>query len=127
MLNNVPRLLAVIALLSISSCSSGKLIGSWEFIEAYEGTIPKVDTLKTKQNHSRYGNGILSFYSNNSFTSKELTGNYVHQNNLLKMKYSDGKDTVQLKISYINKDYLLLSSGSEKPNAWFYKRVRGKK
>ena len=124
---NVQKLLAILILLSISSCSTNKLIGSWEFIEVYEGVIPKVDTLKNKQNHSRYGNGILSFYNNNSFTSKELTGNYVHQNNLLKMKYSDGKDTLQMKISYINKDYLLLSSVSEKPNAWFYKRLRGKK
>jgi hypothetical protein len=125
--NNVQRLFAVITLWSISSCSSNKLIGSWEFIEAYEGTISKVDTLKTKQNHSRYGNGVLSFYKNNSFISKELTGNYVHQNNLLKMKYSDDKDTLQMKISYINKDYLLLSSLSEKPNTWFYKKLRGKK
>lgn len=121
------RLFLVVILLCISSCSSNKLIGSWEFIEAYEGTTPNIDTLKNKQNHSRYGNGILSFYGNNSFTSKELTGNYVYQNKLLKMKYSDGKDTIQMKVSYINKDYLLLSSGSEKPNAWFYKKIKGKK
>ena len=124
---NVQRLFAIVALLSISSCSSNKLIGSWEFIDAYEGTIPKVDTLKNKQNHSRYGNGVLSFHKNNSFTSKELTGNYTHQNNLLKMKYSDSKDTLQMKISYINTDYLLLSSVTEKPNTWFYKRIRDKK
>ncbi|WP_347219230.1 hypothetical protein [Chryseobacterium sp.] len=121
------RLFFVVILLCISSCSSHKIIGSWEFIEVYEGTVPNIDTLKNKQNHSRYGNGVLSFHKNNSFTSKELTGNYVHQNNLVKMKYSDGKDTLQMKISYIDKDYLLLSLGSGKPDTWFYKRIKDKK
>lgn len=124
---NVQRLFAVIFLLSISSCSSKRLIGSWEFIELYEGTVPKIDTLKNKQNHSKYGTGILSFHQNNSFDSRDLTGNYQSKNTLVKMKYSEGKDTVQMKISYINKDYLLLSSMSEKPYTWFYKRIKYKK
>lgn len=124
---NVQRIMAIFVLLSIFSCSSNKLVGSWEFIELYEGAIPKIDTLKNKQNRSRYGNGILSFHKNNSFTSKDLTGNYLHKGNLLKMKYSDGKDTAQMKISYINKDYLLLSSISEKPVAWFYKKTKSQK
>lgn len=124
---NVKRLLIMVVLLFISSCSSNKLIGSWEFIELYEGTVPKIDSLKSKQNDSKYGTGILSFHQDNSFTSKELTGNYQNKNTLLKMKYSEGKDTVQMKISFINKDYLMLSSTSEKPNTWFYKRIKDKK
>ncbi|AZB11233.1 hypothetical protein EG344_21545 [Chryseobacterium sp. G0162] len=124
---NIERLLIIVILLFISSCSSNKLIGSWEFIELYEGTVPKIDTLKNKQNHSKYGTGILSFHQNKSFNSKELTGNYQNKDTLLKMKYNEGKDTVKMKIAYINKEYLLLSSISEKPNTWFYKRMKYKK
>ncbi|MEJ5104243.1 MULTISPECIES: hypothetical protein [Chryseobacterium] len=124
---NIKRLLAVAVLLSIYSCSSNKLIGSWEFIELYEGTVPKIDTLKNKQNRSRYGTGILSFHPNNSFDSKDLTGNYQKENNLLKMKYNESKDTIRMKIAYINKDYLLLSSMSEKSDTWFYKKIKAKK
>lgn len=124
---NVQKVMLIFALLSVFSCSSNKLVGSWEFIELYEGVIPKIDTLKNKQNRSRYGNGILSFHKNNSFSSKELTGGYLHQNNLLKIKYADDKDTTQMKISYISKDHLLLSSLSGKPTAWFYKKVKYQK
>lgn len=124
---NVQKVMLIFALLSVFSCSLNKLVGSWEFIELYEGVIPKIDTLKNKQNRSRYGNGILSFHKNNSFSSKELTGGYLHQNNLLKIKYADDKDTTQMKISYISKDHLLLSSLSGKPTAWFYKKVKYQK
>ena len=124
---NVKRLFAVAALLCISSCSTNKLIGSWEFIEVYEGVIPKVDTLKNKQNQSKWGTGVLEFYSNRYFVSMDQRGRYQNEGKWLKMKYNNSKDTTRLKISYINKDYLLLSSTSEKPNTWFYKRRRDKK
>ncbi len=45
-------------LFMVTSCSSNKLSGSWEFIDIYEGEIRNTDTLKTQTNNSRYGTGF---------------------------------------------------------------------
>lgn len=42
------------ALLCIFSCSSRKLVGSWEFIDIYDGEIRQTGTLKTRTGNSRY-------------------------------------------------------------------------
>jgi hypothetical protein len=60
----------------VTSCSSNKLSGSWEFIDIYEGEIRNTDTLKTQTNNSRYGPGILTFYQDKTFTSMGNSGTY---------------------------------------------------
>lgn len=113
-------------LLFAASYSSNKLSGSWEFIDIYDGEIHQADTLKTKTNNSRYGTGILTFYQDKTFSSMGNSGTYEIENNLLKMKYNDDKEATSMKISGINKDYLLLFSLAGSPKTWFYKKVKGK-
>lgn len=114
------------ALLSVFSCSSRKLVGSWEFIDIYDGEIRQTDTLKTRTGNSRYGAGILTFYQDKTFTSIGNSGTYQAENDLLKMKYSDAEDTVSMKISHLSKDELLLFSITGSPKTWFYKKVKEK-
>lgn len=107
-----------------ASCSSNKLSGSWEFIDIYDGEINKIDILKNKTNNSRYGTGILTFYQNKNFISMGNKGTYHVENNVLKMKYNDDEKVTPLKISYINKDHLLLFSMIGSPKTWLYKKVK---
>ncbi|PJJ67000.1 hypothetical protein CLV73_0995 [Chryseobacterium geocarposphaerae] len=117
--------LIVIAVLFLSSCKSRNILGSWEFIEVYEGiVINNIDALKTKENNSEKGMGILVFNDNQTFTSMDLKGNYQKTKNLLKLKYTIDKDTVLMKISYLDKNYLLISSISERPTSWFYRKIK---
>ncbi|TZF98747.1 hypothetical protein FW781_02135 (plasmid) [Chryseobacterium panacisoli] len=114
-------------LLFAASCSSNKLIGSWEFIDIYDGEIRQADSLKAKTNNSRYGTGILTFYQDKTFSSMGNSGTYQIKNNLLKMKYSDAENTVSMKISNVSKYDLLLFSMSGSPKTWFYKKVKERK
>jgi hypothetical protein len=112
-------------ILFLSSCKSRSIVGEWEFVEVYEGVvIHNIDTLKAKENSSKKGTGILTFYDDQTFTSIDLKGGYQKERNLLKLKYITDKDTVLMKISYLNRNYLLLSSISEKPNTWFYRKIK---
>jgi hypothetical protein len=113
-------------LLFATSCSSNKLSGSWEFIDIYDGEIHQTDTLKTKKNNSRYGTGILTFYKDKTFSSVGDSGTYQVENNLLKMKYNDDKESTSMKISGISNDHLLLFSLAGSPKTWFYKKIKGK-
>ncbi|WP_330746533.1 hypothetical protein [Chryseobacterium sp. CP-77] len=110
----------------IISCSSNKLSGSWEFIDIYDGEISQTDTLKTKTNNSRYGTGILTFYQDKTFSSMGNNGTYQIENNLLKMKYNDDENVTPMKISGVDKNYLLLFSMSGSPKTWFYKKIKTK-
>ncbi|MGX5684198.1 hypothetical protein ACWKWW_06515 [Chryseobacterium cucumeris] len=110
----------------IISCSSNKLSGSWEFIDIYEGEISQTDTLKTKTNNSRYGTGILTFYQDKTFSSMGNNGTYQTEKNLLKMKYNDDENVTPMKISGVDKNYLLLFSMSGSPKTWFYKKIKTK-
>ena len=105
----------------LSSCKIQKLEGDWEFIEVYSGIINHVDSLKDKENHSKAGTGILIFHKNGSFASMENKGNYWKMKDVLKMKYSQDKDTIVMKVSYVSRDYLLLSD-EKNPTTWFYRR-----
>ena len=117
--------LVFLLLLTLSSCKSNKILGSWEFIEVYQGVeIKNVDTLKLKQNTSKKGSGILSFNENQTFTSLESKGDHKIEGKVLKMKYVELKDTISLKVSYLDKDYLLLSSFKNMPTTWFYKKIK---
>ncbi|WP_267402958.1 MULTISPECIES: hypothetical protein [unclassified Chryseobacterium] len=112
-------------LLILSSCKTRKIIGSWEFIEVYQGvTITKVDSLKSKKNTSVKGEGILIFNDDSTFNSMDSKGKYRRKGMILKMKYPELKDTTSLKISYIDKNYLLLSAIKNEPMTWFYKKVK---
>lgn len=102
------------------SCGPSRLVGSWEFIEIYDGVVTKIDTLKDKKNNSRYGTGTLNFRKDGFFTSMETEGNYQKKNKILKMKYP-GLDTVVMNISYLKKNYLLLSTGKNS-KTWFYRK-----
>lgn len=104
-----------------SSCTSSRLQGSWEFIDLYDGELTHVDSLKSKENNSTYGKGILTFYKDHSFSSLESTGQYREDRQKLKMKYSDGADTVVMNISHLSRNYLLLSAGKQ-PKTWFYRK-----
>ncbi|MDR6923879.1 MULTISPECIES: hypothetical protein [Chryseobacterium] len=108
-------------MLLLSSCKIQKLEGSWEFIEVYDKVLNNVDTLKNKENHSKAGTGTLIFHNNGSFEVMENKGSYWNKKNVLKMKYSQNKDTIVMKISYVSRDHLLLSD-EKKPTTWFYRR-----
>jgi len=113
--------LTCFALLLLSSCKTQKLEEDWEFIEVYSGIINHVDTLKDKENHSKAGTGTLIFHKNGSFASMENKGNYWKMKDVLKMKYDQDKDTIVMKVSYVSRDYLLLSD-EKNPTTWFYRR-----
>jgi hypothetical protein len=49
----------------------------------------------------------------------DLKGTYQKSKDLLKLKYTTDKDTVVMNISYLDKNYLLLSSLSERPTTCF--------
>ncbi|SHF84268.1 hypothetical protein SAMN02787073_3077 [Chryseobacterium vrystaatense] len=119
--NSVKFILIYFTFILLSSCSSSRLLGSWEFIDLYDGELTHIDTLKSKENNSRYGKGMLTFYKDHSFSSLESTGKYREQHQKLKMKYSDGADTIVMNISYISRNYLLLSAGKQ-PTTWFYRK-----
>lgn len=53
-----------------------------------------------------------------------LKGFYGRKGNNVMMKYDDEQDTVVLKVSCPDKNYLLLSSAAEQPVTWFYKRIK---
>ncbi|WP_167375212.1 hypothetical protein [Chryseobacterium oleae] len=82
--------------------------------------MTEIDTLKSKENNSKYGTGTLTFNKDNSFTSMEESGSYQRKSKTLKMKYP-AVDTVVMNISYVSKDYLLLSAGKD-PKTWFYRK-----
>ncbi|WP_072923898.1 hypothetical protein [Chryseobacterium sp. OV279] len=113
-------ILVFFSFLFLSSCTSSRLLGSWEFIDLYDGVVTEIDTLKSKENNSKYGTGTLTFNIDNSFISMEESGNYRRKNKILKMKYP-AVDTVVMNISHISKDYLLLSAGKD-PKTWFYRK-----
>lgn len=114
-----------IVILILSSCKSKNIIGSWEFVEVYEGVIiNNIDTLKSKENNSRKGTGILKFKDNQTFTSMDHKGDYQKNRNILKLKYSTDNDTVLMNISYLDKNYLLLSSEKGNPTTWFYRKIK---
>jgi len=117
--------LITLVILFLSSCKSKNVVGKWEFIEVYEGVIVNnIDNIKEKENNSKKGTGTLVFNDNQTFTSMELKGYYQKNKDLLKLNYTTDKDTVLMKISYLDKNYLLLSSISGKPNTWFYKKIK---
>ncbi|WP_312075956.1 hypothetical protein [Chryseobacterium sp.] len=104
-------ILAFTTVIILASCRSNNIVGAWKFIEVYEGVeITNVDTLRSEVNISRRGKGVLTFNKNKSFTSEESKGYYSRNRDTLRMKYSELKDTSHLKISYIDKNFLLLSS-----------------
>lgn len=114
-----------IFILCLSSCKSKNIVGSWEFVEVYEGVIiNNIDTLKSKENNSKKGKGVLKLDDNQYFTSMDLKGNYQKSKNLLKLKYSTDNDTVLMNISYLDKNYLLLSSKKGNPTTWFYRKIK---
>ncbi|SFM97591.1 hypothetical protein SAMN05421594_0034 [Chryseobacterium oleae] len=113
-------ILIIFSFLFLSSCTSSRLVGSWEFIDLYDGIVTEIDTLKSKENNSKYGTGTLTFNKDNSFTSMEESGSYQRKSKTLKMKYP-AVDTVVMNISYVSKDYLLLSAGKD-PKTWFYRK-----
>ncbi|MPS64346.1 MAG: hypothetical protein DI622_07540 [Chryseobacterium sp.] len=79
--------LIVIAVLFLSSCKSKNILGSWEFIEVYEGiVINNIDALKTKENNSEKGMGILVFNDNQTFTSMDLKRELSKNEKLTKVK-----------------------------------------
>ncbi|MCT2564307.1 hypothetical protein [Chryseobacterium herbae] len=110
----------IFSFLSLSSCTSSRLLGSWEFIDLYDGVVTEIDTLKSKENNSKYGTGTLTFNKDNFFISMEESGSYQRKNKTLKMKYP-AVDTVVMNISYESKNYLLLSAGKD-PKTWFYRK-----
>lgn len=114
-------------LLCVFSCSSSKILGSWKFIEVYDGEIRHIDHLKMKNGHSKYGSGILTFHQNGTFSSMEDTGNYQQKKAMLMMKYKEGTDTAQMKISYLSHEYLFLYSTTKAPKTWVYKKVESQK
>ena len=117
--------LVFLLLLTLSSCKSNKIVGSWEFIEVYQGLeIKNIDTLKLKKNTSKKGSGILRFNEDQTFKSFESKGDYKRDGKVLKMKYVELKDTISLKVSYLDKNYLLLSSIKNIPTTWFYKKIK---
>ncbi|WP_157967968.1 lipocalin family protein [Chryseobacterium elymi] len=116
-----PCILVCLFLFLLSSCKSSSLLGPWEFIDVYEGKLTKIDTLQSKKNNSKYGTGVLEFNKDNSFTSLGNKGKYSKDDQKLKMKYDDGQDTVVMNISYLSKNYLLLSNGNS-PKTWFYRK-----
>ncbi|MGN7757371.1 hypothetical protein ACTJIV_07820 [Chryseobacterium sp. 22532] len=116
----VTLILISFSILLLSSCGSSKLLGSWEFIDLYDGVVTEIDSLKSKENNSRYGTGTLTFDKDSSFTSMEEKGSYQRKNKILKMKYP-ALDTVIMNISYLSKNYLLLSAGKY-PKTWFYRK-----
>lgn len=112
-------------ILFLSSCKSTNLVGSWEFVDVYEGIIlNNIDTLKLKQNNSKYGTGKLIFNQDNSLISMDSKGSYERKENILMVKYNNSENPAELKISYLDKDYLLLSSKNENPVTWFYRRTK---
>jgi hypothetical protein len=118
-------LLIGIIILVLSSCESKNIVGSWEFVEVYNGVvINNVDTLKLKQNNSKYGTGKLIFNKDNSLISMDSKGSYERKHDILIVKYNDSENPAELKISYLDKDYLLLSSINEKPTTWFYRKTK---
>lgn len=117
--------LSLIVVVILSSCKSKNVVGAWEFIEVYEGVvINTIDTLRIKENKSQKGTGTLVFNDNQTFTSMDLKGTYQKSKDLLKLKYTTDKDTVVMNISYLDKNYLLLSSLSERPTTWFYRKIK---
>jgi len=125
LLKNLKTGIAFCCLIIIYSCKTKRLIGSWEFIEVYEGvTVTKTDILKSRKNTSVKGEGVLIFNDDSTFSSMDSKGKYIKKGMILKMKYPEIKDTVSLKISYIDKNYLLLSAIKNKPVTWFYKKVK---
>lgn len=106
------------------SCAPTQLVGSWEFVEIYNGEVHQIDSLKKKNNISKFGTGILTFYKDKTFNSLGDIGNYQLKNNVLEMKYDDSKDTIPMKISYISKEYLLLSSMKNSLKTWVYKKTK---
>jgi len=117
--------LIVIIILFLSSCKSKNIVGAWEFIEVYEGVvINNIDTLKIKENNSQKGTGTLIFNADQTFTSMDLKGNYQKKQNVIRLKYTTDKDTILMKVSYVDKNYLLLSSILNKPTTWFYRKIK---
>ncbi|MCQ9639135.1 hypothetical protein MP478_07000 [Chryseobacterium sp. WG14] len=80
-----------------------------------------------KRKISQYKTAVLTFHKDRSFSSMDDSGIYQKENNILKMKYNDLKDTVQMKITYISRDYLLLFSMTKNPKTWFYKKLNTKR
>jgi len=114
-----------ILILFLYSCKSAGIGGSWEFIEVYDGfVINSVDTLKLKQNNSKYGSGKLIFNKDHSLISMSSPGSYEQKGDQLLIKYNGVEKPALLKISYIDKDFLLLSSEKEVPATWFYRKIK---
>ncbi|MDR6547005.1 hypothetical protein J2810_003075 [Chryseobacterium rhizosphaerae] len=122
------RLLSVFFLLFLMfSCSSNQLIGSWQFVDVYDGEKLEVSPLIQEEKTSQHETAVLTFHKNRSFSSMDDSGVYQKKNNILKMKYNDLKDTAQMKITYINHDYLLLFSMTKNPKTWLYKKLNQKR
>ena len=81
---------------------------------------------------SKYGTGKLIFLKNNSFISKtskhdDILGFYKLEDNNLKMKYDDSEDTVVMKVNYLDKKHLLISTIGKSKYTWFYKSKKNEK
>ncbi|MFC3157708.1 hypothetical protein SAMN05443633_10446 [Chryseobacterium arachidis] len=114
-----------VIVLFLHSCKSAGIVGSWEFIEVYDGVvINNVDTLKLKQNNSKYGTGKLIFNKDHSLISMNSPGSYEQKGDQLMIKYNGAEKPASLKISYVDKDFLLLSSEKEVPATWFYRKIK---
>jgi hypothetical protein len=108
----------------VYSCKSSGLSGSWGFIKHYDGSIYPIDSIKNKTYKPEDQRGVLIFSSENAFVAMNLKGFYKEEGKSLKMKYDNDRDTIVLKISYLDRHNLLLSSVTEKPVTWFYKRIK---
>ncbi|MGH1517320.1 hypothetical protein ACQ76T_07450 [Chryseobacterium sp. JK1] len=75
-----------------------------------------------KNDSSKYGNGMLTFHKDGTFSSMQDTGVYQKKKELLMMKYKDGTDTARMKISYLSSKYLFLYSTTKAPKTWVYEK-----
>lgn len=111
-------------LISVFSCMPYGLQGSWGFIGHRQGGAYTIDSLTGMKNDTESPDDILTFNPDRTFVSMNLKGFYRRKGNKVMMKYEHDRDTVVLKISCPDKNYLLLSSAAAQPVTWFYKRIK---
>lgn len=111
-------------LIPVFSCMPHRLQGSWGFIGHRQGSSYTIDSLTGMKDNTESPDGILTFNPDHTFVSMNLKGFYRRKGNQVMMKYEHDRDTVVLKVSCPDKNYLLLSSAAAQPVTWFYKRIK---
>lgn len=111
-------------------CSSDKFYSEWIFINYYKGKLTDIQPLLKDTFKSQWGTPVMTYNKNGNYVNDQVDyktkGKFILDSSKCILKEFDDNgikgDTTLFEITYLDKDYLLITKLDENPYSYFYKR-----